>query len=80
MWEAMTRPDDRFVGLAAGVVHLGDIGLDSRSTVVAAMQADLIRLRDADGLDLETAVATIVLGLARLEACIFGDLEDPSVT
>jgi hypothetical protein len=62
-----------------GVDAVKRIQIDPRSTIAAQLQADVIALQSADELSVGAATDAIVLALARLEACIFGELDDPSI-
>jgi hypothetical protein len=54
------------------------IRIDPRSTIASALQADLAQ--PVSTLTIEAVAASVVLAIGRLEACIFGQLEDPVVT
>jgi hypothetical protein len=67
------QPETRAAGLKA-------IAIDPRSTIAAALQADLVTLQASSELTLDALGSAVTLAMARLEACIFSGLDDPTVS
>jgi hypothetical protein len=55
------------------------IRIDPRSTVGKRMQKDLQELSRDGALTVEAVACVATLAVARLEACLFGALDDPVV-
>jgi hypothetical protein len=56
-----------------------DVQIDPRSTIAAQLKADLIDLTVDGPVSVDAIAAPVLLAIARLEACIFGELNDPTV-
>jgi hypothetical protein len=69
------RPENE--GSALG---LNAIVIDARSTIAAALQTDLVKLQASSELTQDALTYAVTLAIARLEACIFGELDDPTVS
>jgi hypothetical protein len=58
---------------------LDHVHIDPHSTIAGEALANLQQLVAESALTLEALALVSVIALARLEACIFGALEDPTV-
>jgi hypothetical protein len=56
-----------------------EVHIDPRSTIAAQLKADLIDLQADGPVSAEAIAGPVLLALARLEACIFGELDDPTI-
>jgi hypothetical protein len=55
------------------------IGIDPHSTVGSRLRRDLIELEARGELTVEALAVAVTIAVARLEACIFGGLDDPTI-
>lgn len=70
----------RSAHLGEGVISdIESIGIDPNSTIGSELQRELMALAKNGALTTESMAFAVTLAIARLEACIFGGLEDPTV-
>jgi hypothetical protein len=56
-----------------------DVQIDPRSTIAAQLKADLVKLTIDGPVSVDAIATPVLLAIARLEACIFGELDDPTI-
>jgi hypothetical protein len=63
----------------ASISDIERIGIDPNSTVASELQRTLLALDKSGQLTPQAIAFAVTVSVARLEACIFGGLEDPTV-